>query len=181
MQKNIAFGKISLRPLEPEDIELLYQWENNMEIWEVSHTKTPFSRYILAQFIRESAKDIYETKQLRLIIQNADGKALGAVDLFDFEPYHMRAGIGIMIHNADDRNKGFATDAISAVSAYASEVLGLKQLYAHVAADNIPSIKLFENAGFEKTGIKKHWLKTLHGWKDELFFQKILTGNQENP
>jgi RimJ/RimL family protein N-acetyltransferase len=92
MKKTLVFGKIRLRPLEPEDIDILYEWENNMEIWEAGNTKTPFSRYILAQYIKESGKDIYEQKQLRLIIQTETGEPVGAVDLFDFDPYHLRAG-----------------------------------------------------------------------------------------
>ena len=90
MSNHLSYGNISLRPLEPEDVETLYQWENNMEIWQVSNTKTPYSKYILAQYIKESVKDIYETKQLRLIIQNEDEIPVGAVDLFDFEPYHKK-------------------------------------------------------------------------------------------
>ena len=175
MINQLQYDKIFLRPLEPEDIDLLYQWENNMEIWEVSNTKTPFSRHILAQYIMESAKGIYETKQLRLIIQNQNGQPVGAVDLFDFEPYHLRAGVGILIHNKEDRQKGFATDALLALSNYAINSLGLKQLYANIAEDNTTSIRLFEKCGFSQSGVKKNWLKTLKGWKDELFFQKILS------
>ena len=173
MNKQITYGKIALRPLEPEDIGLLYQWENDMDIWEVSNTKTPFSKHILAQYIIESAKDIYETKQLRLIIQNEKLEPVGAIDLFDFEPYHLRAGVGILIHNKQDQNKGYATDALFALSKYTFEVLGLKQLYANISADNETSIKLFEKCGFEKAGTKKNWLKTVTGWKDEILFQKI--------
>ncbi len=174
MSNLLSYGNISLRPLEPEDVETLYRWENNMEIWQVSNTKTPYSKYILAQYIKESVKDIYETKQLRLIIQSADEIPVGAVDLFDFEPYHLRAGIGILIHNVEDRKKGYATDTLSAISDYGSQVLGLKQLYANIAADNLKSIYLFEKSGFQKVGVKKSWLKTLTGWKDEILFQKIL-------
>ena len=32
---------IRLRALEPEDLECLYQWENDMDLWEVSDTLTP--------------------------------------------------------------------------------------------------------------------------------------------
>jgi len=177
-QKNamnkLAFGKITLRALEPEDIELLYQWENNTEIWDVSNTKIPFSKYILAQYLKESAKDIYETKQLRLVIQNENSEPVGAVDLFDFDPYHLRAGVGILIHKKENRNLGYASDALSALSEYALQVLGLKQLYANISDDNQASIQLFEKAGFKKSGIKKFWLKTTTGWKDEILFQKIL-------
>ena len=174
MNNFLKYGKISLRPLEPEDIDLLYQWENDMEIWEISNTKTPFSRYILAEYIKNSHKDIYETKQLRLIIQNEENCPVGAVDLFDFEPYHQRAGVGILIHKTEDRNQGYATDALNALFDYSLNVLGLKQLYANISEDNPQSIALFEKAGFIKSGTKISWLKTPDGWKDELFFQKMV-------
>lgn len=174
MKAQITFGKVTLRPLEPSDIERLYLWENNMEIWEVSNTKTPFSKHILAQYIAQSARDIYESKQLRLIIENEQKKAIGAVDLFDFEPYHQRAGVGILIHKTEDRQKGYASDALKALSEYAHEVLGLKQLYANITSDNTASIHLFEKIGFKSAGIKKDWIKTHLGWKDEIFFQKFL-------
>lgn len=175
MNNYLEYGKISLRPLEPEDIDLLYEWENQLEIWEVSNTKTPFSRHILAQYILESAKDIYETKQLRLIIQNEKKTAVGAIDLFDFDPFHLRAGVGILIHNKTQQNKGFASDALLALSNYCVEILGLKQLYANIAEDNTNSLKLFEKCGFIKTGVKKNWLKTRTGWKDEIIYQKMLS------
>lgn len=174
MNNQLTYGKTTLRPLEPDDIELLYQWENNMEIWNVSNTKTPFSKFILAEYIIESVKDIYQTKQLRLIIQNENMEPVGAVDLFDFDPYHMRAGIGILIHKEENRNHGYATDALNAIFNYALEVLGLKQLYANISAKNEVSIHLFEKAGFTQSGIKKNWLKTPAGWEDEIFMQKML-------
>ena len=174
MKNLLSYGKISLRPLEPDDIDLLYQWENNVEIWNVSNTRTPFSKYILAEYLKESAKDIYETKQLRLIIQNESDKPVGALDLFDFDPYHMRAGIGILIHKAENRNQGYASDALNAIFGYAVEILGLKQLFANISAKNEVSIHLFEKVGFTRSGIKKNWLKTTAGWEDEIFFQKIL-------
>ena len=174
MNNQLTFGKTRLRPLEPDDIELLYQWENNIEIWNVSNTRTPFSRYILAEYLKESVKDIYETRQLRLIIENENLEPVGAVDLFDFEPYHMRAGIGILIHSAENRNHGYGFDALNAIFDYAVEALGLKQLYANISIKNEVSIHLFQKVGFTQSGIKKNWLKTGTGWEDEVFLQKML-------
>lgn len=174
MKNPLAYGKIILRPLEPEDIDVLYEWENNIEIWEVSNTQTPFSKHILAQYITSSAKDVYTTKQLRLVIQNELKEAVGAVDLFDIDPYHQRAGVGILIHEKENRNRGYASDAINALSAYALEILGLRQLYAGITSDNTNSLKLFQKCGFSESGIKKNWIRTNNGWKDEIFFQKIL-------
>ena len=174
MKNHLAYGKVIPRPLEPADIDLMYQWENNMEIWNVSNTRTPFSRFILAEYLKESAKDIYETKQLRLMIETHEGEPVGAVDLFDFDPYHMRAGIGILIHNDEKRNNGYATDALAAMFDYALNILGLKQLYANIAAGNSVSIHLFEKTGFVRTGTKLNWLKTAKGWEDEFLLQKML-------
>jgi diamine N-acetyltransferase len=174
MKSLLQYGNITLRPPEPEDIDILYKWENDMELWEVSNTRAPFSKYILSEYIKSSYKDIYETKQLRLIIERGENHPVGAIDLFDFDPYHLRAGVGIMVHCQEERNRGIASDALAALTGYVTEVLGMKQLFANVGEDNPASIRLFEKAGFERVGVKKSWLKTSRGWKNEILFQKIL-------
>jgi len=160
--------------LEPEDLSLLYKWENNTSIWQVSNTLAPFSRYILKQYIEESHRDIYETKQLRLIIQNEKLEPVGAIDLFDFDPFHQRAGIGILIYANEDRKKGYATDTLHLMCNYAKETLGLYQVYANVAANNPVSVGLFEKCGFHLSGIKQGWLKIKSERIDEFLYQKIL-------
>ena len=78
---------IKLRALEPEDIDILYRWENDTDVWKVSNTIAPFSKYILRQFIENQKYDIYETKQLRLIIEALETqKPVGTIDLFDIDP-----------------------------------------------------------------------------------------------
>ena len=73
---------IRLRALEPEDLELLYRWENNPDLWELGNTMSPYSRYILKEYIRESHRDIFDTRQLRLMIElRSTGAAIGTVDI----------------------------------------------------------------------------------------------------
>lgn len=170
----LELGKIRFRALEPEDIDLLFEWENDAEIWEISNTFEPFSKYILAKYIKDSNRDIYESKQIRMIIESIEGKAVGAIDLFDFDPFHFRAGVGILIHDEKDRKLGYASDALKLLCAYATNYLRLHQLYANISEDNLASIHLFKSNGFELIGTKKDWRRTLDGWKNELMFQKIL-------
>ena len=174
IQQKLELGKIRFRALEPEDIDLLFEWENNTEIWEVSNTFEPFSKYILAKYIKESQRDIFEAKEVRMVIEALDGIAVGAIDLFDFDPFHFRAGDGILIHNEKDRKLGYATDALQLLCDFAINHLRLHQLYANISEDNLASIQLFTSSGFELCGTKKDWRNTLHGWKAELMFQKIL-------
>lgn len=165
---------ISLRAPEPEDLDLLYLWENESSVWQVSGTLTPFSRYILKQYLEHAGKDIYEVKQLRLMIQlKSNHRPVGAVDLFDFDPHHRRAGLGILIAEASDRRQGYAREALETMLAYCFEVLHLHQLYCNIAAGNSASIKLFKEAGFRESGRKKEWLYDGRTFEDEFIFQKI--------
>jgi len=169
-------GKIvRLRAPEPEDLDVLYKWENNTEIWLVSNTIVPFSKFILKKYIETAHLDIYETRQLRFMIQTLeeDSKTIGTIDLFDFDPYHCRAGIGILIGDEESRGKGFAQDALNTIISYAFSVLKMHQLYSHINLANESSIQLFKHSGFEISGEKKDWIWTNAGWTNEYMMQLI--------
>ena len=170
----ISSENIILRALEPDDVDLLYKWENDAETWRVSNTRMPVSKFMLASYIKSCDKDFWESKEMRLIIESSEGKPFGSLELFDFDPYHMRAGLGIIIFEKDDRRKGLATEALQLIMEYASNELGIYQLYANVAESNSPSIELFKKLEFETVGLKKKWLKIPSGWEGEYLFQKRL-------
>ena len=165
--------KVRLRALEPEDLDFLFTTENNTAFWEVSNTQVPFSRFVLKQYLENSHQDIYEAKQLRLVVEETtNSQAIGLIDLFDFNPQHKRAGIGIVI-NEPYQKAGFASDALSLLTRYCFEALDLHQLFANITSDNKHSITLFTNNGFKKCGEKKDWLFTNGEYKNELTFQLI--------
>jgi diamine N-acetyltransferase len=167
--------KIELRAMEPADVDLLYEWENNEALWHLSNTLAPLSRFVLDQYVMNSHQDIFTSKQLRLMIdKNEDGRltTIGCIDLFDFDPVNKRAGIGIIIIEKE-RNKGFGSEALRLMLDYCFKTLLLHQLYCNIAASNEASFKLFENYKFEVVGIKKEWLFTGEEWKDEYLLQII--------
>lgn len=165
---------IYLRALEPEDLEFLFQLENNESVWEVSNTTVPYSKFVLKQYLENSYKDIFEAKQLRLVIcVSASDKPIGCVDLFDFEPKHKRVGVGIIISSKEDLQKGYASEALQMICNYVFTHLNLHQVYANIAEDNKPSISLFENAKFKKTGVKSDWIYSFGKFKNELLYQLV--------
>lgn len=169
--------EVTLRALEPEDIDLLYNWENDQGLWHVSNTHAPFSRYILKKYIESSHQDIYELKQLRLMIdireEGKDVKTVGAIDLFDFDPFHLRAGVGILVYSQENQQRGYATAALRKLIRYTTDHLKLHQLFCNISIDNKQSIRLFENEGFKIAGNKKDWLRVDNGYVDEVFLQLI--------
>ncbi|WP_396138228.1 GNAT family N-acetyltransferase [Flavobacterium sp.] len=165
---------IYLRALEPEDLEFVYAIENNESFWEVSNTQTPYSRFLIRQYLENAHQDIYEAKQLRLAIcLNDSQEAIGLIDLFDFDPKNSRAGVGLVIADLSSRNKGIGSEALELVINYSFQQLQLHQLYANIGSDNEISLQLFTKFGFQKIGIKKDWIKVNNRFKDELFFQLI--------
>ncbi|WP_343486063.1 GNAT family protein [Allomuricauda sp. d1] len=164
---------ITLRALEKQDLDFLYLLENDTSIWEVSGTLTPYSKGLLKRYLENAHLDIYEAKQLRLVICNEKDKAIGLIDLFDFNPKHKRAGVGIIIADGQDRNKGVGGEALQLLCDYAFKVLDLHQLYANILVANEASIHLFEKMCFEKVGVKKDWIRSEGAFKDEILYQKI--------
>ena len=170
---------ILLRALEPEDLNFLKAIENDPDNWKHGDTIQPFSEYILKEYIKVAEQSITEAGQLRLMIADLqDEKRIGFIDLYDFDQRNARAGVAIIIHPDFQRNK-FALQALQIIEKYAFDKLHLHQLYASILADNLPSIKLFEKAGYTYSGNKKAWRKTDNEFKDELFYQKILNEEQK--
>jgi len=168
-------GNISLRAPEPQDVDFLYEHENDNRFWHLSNVTVPFSRFDLEQYIMLADKDIFTAKQARFIIELNESdhtSAIGTIDLFDIEPKHLRAGIGIMIIE-EKRGFGLAGTALDILIDYSFRILGLHQLYCNVEKDNIISLKLFKNKGFVVSGEKLQWNRRNNEWVDELFLQLI--------
>lgn len=215
----LSGGAVRLRAVEPEDAELLYEWENDPAVWAVSGTTEPFSREQIQRFIERQASggDLLRTGQLRLMIEvpepagaaetgaaetgvaetgaaeteaepgmTDEAKAanpnrtsrmfrtVGTIDLFEYDPLHGRAGIGILIYDRSDRGRGYAADAVETLCRYARERLRMHQLWCNVGAENEASLRLFRGLGFREIGTRRDWLWTPEGYRDEVMLQKIL-------
>ena len=138
---------ISLRALEPEDLDLLYEVENDERAWSVSASRTHFSRFSLRQYLAGQPADAFQAGELRLVI--ADGKeAVGLIDLTNFSPMDGRAEVCILICPAH-RGKGYARAALGLLENYARQFLRIRMLYALISARHNPvSLCLCVHSGF---------------------------------
>lgn len=172
--------QITLRAPEPNDADLLYQWENDFELWKVSNTTKPFSKHLIEKYIENEHLDIFQLQQMRLMIDIIDTKqTIGMIDIFDFDVYNSNAGIGIMLHE-DYRKNGYAFDTIEVISEYVFNYLNIHQLYCNISSTNFNSITLFESSGFIKTGIKKEWRFNGKNFEDVFFYQKLNPNHKIN-
>jgi diamine N-acetyltransferase len=171
-------NSIYLRALEPEDLEFVYAIENNESIWQVSNTQTPYSRFLIKQYLENAHQDLYEAKQLRLAICKKDTfEAVGLIDLFDFDPKNSKAGLGIVIQNNEHRNVGIGQEALALLLSYVFKQLNLHQVYANIGSNNEASSALFTKFDFQKIGTKKDWNFYQGKYFDEDLYQLINTNS----
>ncbi|MEM6517439.1 MAG: GNAT family protein [Bacteroidota bacterium] len=167
---------IYLRALEPSDLEFIHNLENDEAVWKLSNTITPFSKFLIEKYLKQSHRDIYEIKQLRLVICKIEtNEAIGLIDIFDCDFKNKRAGIGILVKDVKDRNKGFGKESLKLLANYCKTHLDLHQLYCNVSEENNQSLKLFESEKFEIIGLKKDWNYIGGDFKNEYSLQRILT------
>ena len=164
---------VTLRALEPDDLDFLFDAENDTDLWKYSNRFQPYSKSLLNNYITNANKDLLETRQIKYTITDKERNVIGFIDLFDFEPLHHRAAIGLII-SAPNRGRGYANAALELIETYAKERLQLHQLYAHIAVENQFSIQLFESQNFLLVGKKKDWNFYEGHFHDELIYQKIV-------
>lgn len=171
-------ANVVLRAMEPEDLDLLYQIENDTKLWNIGLTNVPYSRYVLHDYIATSSGDIYTDKQVRLIIENEEHQTIGLVDIMNFNPQNRRAEMGIVVQEAF-RQKGYGKDAIQKVMRYAKEVLHLHQLYVVVNSSQKLTIGLFLCMGFKETCQLTDWLYDGEVYHDATLLQCCLSSENE--
>lgn len=164
---------VTLRAIEPEDLDLLYRIENDSQLWNAGVTNVPYSRYTLHDYIANAAADIYTDRQVRLIIEDAHHHAIGLADLVNFDPQHNRAEIGLVIEQPF-RHKGLAKATLQRLHHYAMHTLHLHQLYAIIDTQNSPAMTLFQNAGYNLTATLSDWLFDGHEYRHAALMQKVL-------
>lgn len=178
MLKLLKNNILQLRAPEPEDLEVLYSWENDTDVWIYGSAMSPYSKYILRQYIADAQTDIFEAKQLRFMIDlQKDNSTIGTIDLYDFDALNSRCGVGIYI-DADYRRSGFAKQALILLQDYVFNFLNINQLYAHIPESNKASLELFKSAGFSVSGTLKEWIFSDNNYENAIIMQKLKTNQQ---
>lgn len=167
-------SEIRLRALELMDVDTLYEWENDTAAWQEGSTIAPFSRRQLMDYVTTYDGDIYSARQLRLMIA-VEGHigAVGAIDLYEFDPVNLRAGVGIYL-SPEFRGAGYGRAALEELAAYCRDRLGMHQLWAIAGQDNHRSRALFEECGFTASGRLRSWLRRGTAYTDAYLYQRML-------
>lgn len=136
---------ITLRKVQQSDLDTVYAWENNSELWAVSEQKGPFTMEEIKSFLEECVDE--SNMEISRWIICLHEKSIGAVDLFNLDMANGKCGLGIFISEVPFRNRGYATIALRLMITKLKDY-GIRSVDAIIYDDNRPSIKLFLGTGF---------------------------------
>lgn len=147
---------ITLRALEPEDADLMYRAENELTATLHSDNPAPYSRRMLVEYALTYDADPFRSGQLRLIALNHENTPVGILDYYDISARDSHAWVSCLVL-PEYRGLNIGKEMIAAGVGYAVNRLGLTSLAAIVHTDNLPSLRIFEYAGFRRTGFLEKW------------------------
>ena len=160
-----------LRAPEQSDLDWLHSLENNPSLWYLGYSKEPFSREVLRNYLEQQPGSLLRDGQIRLVLEH-DGAPAGALDLYDYDPFARKAGVGIVLDD-QHRGKGWAKEAMIAFEQYVFGTLGLHSLFAMVPGKNEASLALFEGLGYKKIGELDDWVLHNGEYESALLYQKL--------
>lgn len=147
LSKNAEFTseRLTYRGINSDDADLIVAWRSDPDIYKYLFRGRPLS---LNEHLEWYSSYKEDDTRYDFMIFDQDGKPIGTVGLTDIDGD--KCDIAYMIGDSSARGKGYAKEAIRAVSnlAFAS---GIKVIYARVLPFNNASIRTALSCGFEET------------------------------
>ncbi len=143
---------VSLRAMEPEDLEDALRWVNDREVtlW-LTSLRYPTARKDEQKWIDDVPANSF-VDGVRLAIETMDGKHIGGINLHRTNPEDRKAGLGIMFGEKDHWSNGYGTDAIQTLLKLVFDEMNLHRVWLHVFADNERAIACYQKCGFREEG-----------------------------
>jgi RimJ/RimL family protein N-acetyltransferase len=146
---------VYLRPLEPDDAEVIHRWYGDAEFLALMGGRPASLAERRAALEKRAADPPDDVINLAICLRE-DGRPIGRVDVFRIEPYNGNAGFGIGIGDPADRGHGYGRDAVEALIDYLFGQLRLERIWLATDADNLRAQRLYESVGFKREGLLRH-------------------------
>lgn len=108
-----------------------------------------------------------------LIALKENQHVIGACGFHTWYIDHDRAEIGYSLYNDQHKGKGIMTEVIERILQFGFEEMKLHRVEALVGPDNVPSLKLMDNFGFQKEGLLREHYKRNGNYEDSVAFSLL--------
>lgn len=143
--------KTLIRPLEEEDIDLLYEWVNDQEVNLWASGSWPLSTLLNRELLRDRYLQESADGQ-RFAVLNEKNVLIGTIGFRDFNIPARSASLFISIGDKNFWGKGYGTDALITFVRFLFSQWNLHRLSLDTWDGNTRAIKAYEKAGFQVEG-----------------------------
>lgn len=166
---NILGKHVLIRAIEELDLDLLFTWANDPDIWyQLDGWHFPTNRASMQSWFKDIMKD---TLNQRFAIEAKDMGLIGTISLGDIDWKNNHGLIGIILGPKDLRGKGYAVDAMMAIERYAFEELHFSRLDGTIIEYNETSSHFVAKCGWKEEGRQRNWY-----FRRNRYWDRILVG-----
>jgi RimJ/RimL family protein N-acetyltransferase len=155
---------VYLRPAERDDLDTFVRWFADAETTSWLGVRAPFSRAMEDQWFDKMVADQGKTSYHFVICRLTDDQPLGTAGLFELDHENGSAAFGISVGEKGEWNKGYGTDALSAISDFGFGELRLERIWLEVYDPNARARRSYHKAGFTHEGTlrRSHFSRGQH-------------------
>ena len=166
----IATERLDLRWFTLDDAPALQKICESRQVAAMSGSIAhPYPEGKAEEFIREHAEKIEQgDAYVFAIIERSTGALLGDAMLIINKQHHS-AELGCLLME-ECWSKGYATELLASMIAYAFETLGLRRVWGVCSAENAASARIMEKSGLEREGHFKDSYLKWGVWEDEYYY-----------
>ena len=143
--------RVYLRPIEPEDAEVMVPWMNDAEVTRTLQAPRPTTLEDERAFVERMTKS--ETNITLGIVTRAGDRFIGTASLMKIQWRERQACFGIAIGDKSNWGRGYGTETTRLLVDHSFDTLNLNRLWLHVYDFNAAGLRAYEKAGFRREGI----------------------------
>ncbi len=169
--ESLSSTRLILRILADHDKEKLFEMYSNEESARYDDW-IPFKKIEEAEDMIANSKKSFDNKEeVRYGIEvKENSRLVGSCGIFGFDEWNKKCMVFYQIHH-NERNNGYATEAVKLLTTFAFEILNANRIEAYVTPGNDASLKVLEKNGFLKEGL----LREMEFYKNK-FWDGIVMG-----
>jgi RimJ/RimL family protein N-acetyltransferase len=156
--------RLSLRPLEKNDLPLLQKWSNDPELRALTGETRPMSAAAAEDYFERIQRD--EARVWFVIEVRATGQVIGETGLLRMFPDWRNTDLSIIIGEAEAQEKGYGSEAIRLMLDYAFGALGFHRVSIGVVGFNARALHFYEKNGFRREGVQRDGYFYNHTFSD---------------
>lgn len=152
---------VRLRGVERADLPTLVGWVNDPETRAQIARSSPIS---MAEEERWFDALLKSTTDVVFLIETwpkkprEEPRRLGMCGIHKIDWKNRNCSVGIVIGEAQERGRGYGTDAMTALVRHAVADLGLQRVELEVFPDNVAALRSYERVGFQREGVRRQAL-----------------------